>query len=81
MMNERDIELIDELRLQPAETAWLEFKQNNFDPEMIGKWCSAISNAARVEGKDIAYMLWGIQDNDHAVIGTTFNPDTEHKGN
>lgn len=81
MTNERDIDLIDDLRLQPAETAWLEFKQNNFDPEVIATRCSALSNSARVDGKDMAYMLWGIRDADHAVVGTTFNPDTERKGN
>ncbi|MDN3546082.1 hypothetical protein QWZ02_16615 [Kinneretia asaccharophila] len=32
----RDIALIDQLLAQPAETAWLEFKGSNTDPEMIG---------------------------------------------
>lgn len=76
-MNEgRDIALIDELRALPAETAWVEFKSNNIDPEVIGKRCSALSNAARVEGRDCAYMLWGIEDGCHAVTGTRFDPDT-----
>jgi ATP-dependent DNA helicase RecG len=80
-MNEtRDIALIDELRALPAETPWLEFKGNNSDPEMIGKRCSALSNAARIEGRDCAYMLWGIEDGSHAVIGADFNPDTKKMG-
>jgi hypothetical protein len=29
--------LIDDLRALPAEAAWVEFKENNSDPEMIGK--------------------------------------------
>lgn len=77
----RDIALIDELRALPAEAAWVEFKGNNTDPEMIGKRCSALSNAARIEGKDTAYMVWGIEDGSHAVIGTDFNPDMKKVGN
>lgn len=77
-MNEaRDIALIDELRSLPAETSWVEFKGNNTDPDVIGKRCSALSNAARIEGRDCAYMLWGIEDGSHTVIGTTFNPDAQ----
>ena len=81
MYPSRDIALIDELRALPAETAWLEFKANNSDPEMIGKRCAALSNSARIEGQDIAYMVWGVEDGSHTVIGTAFNPDTKKVGN
>ena len=75
-MNEnRDIALIDELCAMSDETPWLEFKHNNADPEMIGKRCSALSNAARVEGRDCAFMVWGIEDGSHRVIGTSFRPE------
>jgi ATP-dependent DNA helicase RecG len=77
----RDIALIDQLRAEPNETAWLEFKGNNTDPDMIGKRCSALSNAARIEGRDLAYMVWGIADQTHAVVGTDFNPDAKRAGN
>lgn len=77
---ERDIALIDELRALPAETPWLEFKANNTEPDVIGRRCSALSNAARIEGRDCAYMLWGIEDGSHVVIGTNFNPDTQKVG-
>lgn len=81
MTTPRDIALIDGMRALPAETAWIEFKGNNSDPEMIGKRCSAMSNAARVAGQNTAYMVWGIEDGSHAVIGTDFNPDTKKMGN
>ena len=29
--------LIDDLRALPAEAAWVEFKESNSDPELIGK--------------------------------------------
>lgn len=81
MTTPRDVALIDELRALPAETVWLEFKSNNSDPELIGKRCSAMSNAARVVGKDTAYLIWGVEDDSHAVVGTDFNPDTKKVGN
>ncbi len=74
----RDIDLINDLRQLSAETTWVEFKKDNIDPESIGKRCSALSNAARIEGKENAYMLWGIEDGTHDVKGTQFNPD-QHK--
>ncbi len=76
---ERDIALVDELCALPAEAAWVEFKDNNTDPEMIGVRCSALSNAARIEGRDTAYMLWGIEDGSHAVTSTDFNPDIKKR--
>lgn len=78
---ERDIALIDDLRALTAETTWVEFKANNTDPDMIGKRCSALANAARIDGHDVAYMLWGIEDETHEVVGTDFNPDTKKMGN
>lgn len=77
----REIVLIDQLRGESAETPWLEFKSNNTDPEMIGKRCSALSNAARIEGRDMAFMAWGIADGTHEVVGTDFNPDSQKVGN
>ena len=73
----RDLDLINELLALPAETTWLEFKGSNSDPEMIGKRCSALSNSARIEGRDCAYLVWGIDDETHAILGTDFNPDTK----
>lgn len=74
----RDIDLINDLCQLSAESSWVEFKKDNADPEVIGKRCSALSNAARIEGKEYAYMLWGIEDDTHDVTGTRFKPD-QHK--
>ena len=77
MTQPRDVALVDELRGQPDETPWLEFKHNNIDPEVIGKRCSALANSARIEGRDCGYMLWGIEDGSHKVVGTDFWPDSD----
>ena len=45
MSEARDIELVNELRAHTTEKEWLEFKTNNTDPQMIGKYCSALAFA------------------------------------
>ena len=37
---------IDQLRGQPTETEWLEFKRNRYDPEQLGEYLSALANSA-----------------------------------
>ena len=72
--------LVDELRAQAAETSLAEFKENYDDPAVIGRLISGISNAARIAGQDAGYVVWGVRDVDHAVVGTTFDPATaKHK--
>ncbi|MFN8525599.1 MAG: ATP-binding protein [Chloroflexota bacterium] len=71
--------LVTELRRLPAETGWFEFKQNNVDPEGIGKYLSALSNTAVLEGRANAYVVWGIEDGTHRVTGTEFHPDTARR--
>jgi len=69
--------LIDDLCRLPAETSWVEFKENKSDPAMIGKLISALSNAARLVDEPFAYVLWGVRDGDHACVGTTFEPSRQ----
>lgn len=73
--------LVRELTRLPAETGWVEFKVNNVDPDMIGKTISALSNSAALEDQDKAYLVWGVEDESHAIVGTVFNPATAKKGN
>ncbi|WP_391207699.1 helix-turn-helix domain-containing protein [Psychrobacillus sp. L4] len=73
--------LLTELRRLSKETGWVEFKHNNAQPEMIGEYISALSNKAALEGKKDAYLLWGIEDETHNIIGTSFRPSEVKKGN
>lgn len=77
MNPQRDIDLIDELLAVGSETDWLEFKKNNVEPDTMGVRCSALANAARLAGKDRAYMVWGVEDRTLNVVGTTFNPNNQ----
>ena len=78
---QRDIHLLNDLLHNSNESYVVEFKRNNENPEMIGKLISALSNAARLKDKDFAYVLWGVDDARHHVLGTTFSPMTQKVGN
>lgn len=65
--------LIKELISIPSETEWLEFKYNNFAPQMIGSDISALANSAAYRGKDKAYMIWGVNNETHEILGTDYN--------
>ncbi len=73
--------LIRELCKLPRETEWAEFKVNNSDPQEIGEYLSALANAAALNGKAFAYMVWGVEDQTHHIVGTTFFPGSTKKGN
>lgn len=72
--------LINELRCLPNETSWIEFKHNNYSPKMIGEDISALANSATLHEKRCAYMLWGIDDTTHEIVGTEYNLQTLRKG-
>jgi predicted HTH transcriptional regulator len=78
MSVERDLSylqsLLRELCALPQETEWVEFKQSNDDAPLIGEYISALANAAALLGKQYGYLLWGIDDASHAVVGTAFKP-------
>jgi predicted HTH transcriptional regulator len=65
----------------PRETEWVEFKHNNADPQEIGEYISALSNAAALNRNNHAYILWGVEDRTHNLLGTTFRPHQQKKGN
>ena len=81
MTDERSLALVNDLLALPAEMPWLEFKHNNADPQTVGKRISALSNAARLADKDTAYMIWGVRNGSHEVVGTSFKLPTEKVGN
>ncbi len=44
---------LEELMALPSETEWVEFKEakNNYDSDDLGKYFSALSNEANLNGK------------------------------
>lgn len=81
-MSDRLKQLIDALRLEPRELEWLEFKRNNDQPQLIGEYLSALSNSACLSGKNHGYLVYGIDDVTHGVVGTDLRPhEAKGKGN
>ena len=75
------VKLIHELRKLPGETESVEFKRNRAVPKEIGEYISALSNSAALQGNSRSYMVWGIEDQSHEVVGTSFRPASEKVGN
>lgn len=73
--------LLKELCGCSAETEWLEFKVNNGNPEEIGEYISALANSACLHNKKRGYLVFGIKDETHEVVGTSFKPKQKKIGN
>ncbi len=77
-MSEEELHiLVKELCALPHESEWVEFKQSNSNPEEIGEYLSVLANAACLENKEHGYLIYGIQDSSHRVVGTDFKPRTK----
>lgn len=72
--------MVEHLRKMPSEQEWFEFKENNDCPEMIGKDISALANSATLKEKSHSYLIWGINDKTHEIVGTTFDWYVSKKG-
>lgn len=72
-MNEELVEKVEELILLPKEWPWFEFKENWYEPVQLGEYISALANSAAFEDEPYAYFVWGVNDETHEVVGTTFD--------
>jgi predicted HTH transcriptional regulator len=81
MQTEQLISLINELTAQPKENEWIEFKQNFHSPEEIGERISALSNAACIHAQRFGYLVFGIENETHQIVGTDFKVKSYKKGN
>jgi predicted HTH transcriptional regulator len=62
--------LLKRLCLLP-EAGWLEFKENNAEPDMVGRTLAALANSAMLEDRDKAYLVFGVQDSTKRLVGTS----------
>jgi len=81
MTKEELYKLLNELRMLSSETECVEFKCNYVKPEEIGEYLSALANSASLHKKEVAYLVWGIEDTTHRVVGTDFKPRQDKVGN
>lgn len=75
MSDSRSVAMINGLLRQSGETACVEFKENYADPTMIGKYISALANSAALADQSFGYVVWGIRNGTHAVVGSQLQPD------
>jgi len=73
--------ILEQLLRLPGETEWVEFKESNFEPQAIGEYISALSNSACLHQKKKAYLVFGIENETHNIVGTTFKPKKKKVGN
>jgi ATP-dependent DNA helicase RecG len=82
-MTEKELHaLIERLRAEPHETEWLEFKANYYEPQALGEYLSALANSACLHGKPKGYLVFGLENRTHKIVGTSFDPErAKAKGN
>ena len=79
--NNRIEQIIKECCKFSDELPYIEFKKNNDDPAEIGEYVSALSNSAALFNQEHAFMIWGIDDKTHEIVGTAFDPQKKKVGN
>jgi len=74
MEHDELLQILDNLRKLPAETEIVEFKEakNNFDFSDLGKYFSALSNEANLKNRKFAWLVFGIENKRHAIVGSKF---------
>ncbi len=74
MGHDAEIKLREYLDL-PSETEWVEFKEakNNFDFDDLGRYFSALSNEANLNGGPSGWLIFGVTDRPpRRIVGTSF---------
>ncbi len=67
--------------LKKNENHCLEFKVNNSNPELLGKYISALSNMAVIDNVEYGYLVYGISDEKHEIVGTSLDLCKNKVGN
>lgn len=79
-MEQKLCTLLQKLISLPKENEWVEFKHNFHSEDEIGERISAIANSACIDNKACGYLVFGIDDKTHEIIGTTFKPSQKMIG-
>ena len=72
----KNIDIIDIFQhlLSGIENEIVEFKEakNDFDSSKLGKYFSAISNEANLKQKEYGWLIFGVEDKKHQIVGTQY---------
>lgn len=77
-MTEQDLKiLLSRLRNLTSENELVEFKEakRNYDFSKLGKYFSALCNEANLKGKNNAWLVFGVEDKRHNIVGSQFRPN------
>ncbi|MBO4710528.1 putative DNA binding domain-containing protein [bacterium] len=68
---------LDELLSMKYETETVEFKEakDNFSFDDLGKYFSALSNEANLHNEKYAWLVFGVEDKKHSIVGTNYRND------
>lgn len=66
--------ILDSLLTLPAENEVVEFKkaERNFDDRDLGQYFSALSNEANLRRKHCAWLVFGVENDTHEVVGSQY---------
>lgn len=73
--------LLNRLVALPTESEWLEFKHNFHSNEEIRERISALSNSAALLNLPYGYLVFGVEDGNHNIVGTSFKCRSHKVGN
>ena len=67
-------EVLETLLRLSSENEVVEFKEakNNYDFSKLGKYFSAISNEASLCGKPYGWLIFGVEDKKHTIVGSNY---------
>jgi len=74
-MSERELnKILSDAVALTAETEIVEFKEakEGYDFGKIGKYFSALSNEANLKGKSYAWLIFGVENKKHIIVGSHF---------
>ncbi|MBQ8680586.1 MAG: putative DNA binding domain-containing protein [Treponema sp.] len=65
---------LDTLLATKYESEIVEFKEakNNFSFDELGKYFSALSNEANLHNEECAWLVFGVEDKEHSIVGTNY---------
>jgi len=69
-------QILQQLRNLTAENEIVEFKEakNGYDFSKLGKYFSALSNEANLKGNPHAWLVFGVENKKHAIVGSQYRP-------
>ncbi|HNU68892.1 MAG TPA: putative DNA binding domain-containing protein [Myxococcota bacterium] len=76
-MNQSDLQSLLTDLIKTWENEVIEFKaaSNDFNTDKIGQYFSALGNEANIRNLEHAWLVFGVDDKTHKIIGTDYRPE------